>query len=129
MVDKGGCSIGRKKEPKGGCKVGKKKIETKKKIKFNVVKKAPPKKKKAPAKKKEPKLIYPVTQYNIRDGKGGNVDQYAVHKGKIYKYIKFIGDRTGHIDISETDIKDKSIINKIKKIDPDLVLVRDKKTK
>ena len=35
----------------------------------------------------------------------------------------------GQIDISEPDIKDKSIINKIKKIDPDLVLVRDKKTK
>ncbi len=38
-MDKGGCSVGRKKEPKGGCKVGKKK-------KFNVVKKEEPKQKK-----------------------------------------------------------------------------------
>ena len=60
MVDKGGCSIGRKKEPKGGCKEGKKKIDSTKpkfnivkptmttkapkKPKFNIVKKAPPKK-------------------------------------------------------------------------------------
>ena len=70
-MDKGGCSVGRKKETKGGCKVGKKKfnvvkkvgsvakpkkddkIEKKKKLKFNVKKpamatappKAPPKKK------------------------------------------------------------------------------------
>lgn len=98
----------------------------KKKIKFNVVKKLPAKKapaKKAPAKKKEPKLKYPVVVYNILG------DQYAVHKGKIYKYIRFIGERTGHIDIAETDIKDKSIINEIKKMDSDLVLVRDKKTK
>lgn len=53
-MNKGGCKIGRKKEPKGGCKVGKKK-ETKpveKKRKFNVK----PAKPKAPAKPKKIKF-------------------------------------------------------------------------
>ena len=145
-VNKGGCKVG-KKADKGGCKEGKKappvtgRLATKKtKVQgppqqAKVVAAKPRVAKVAtvmPAKKvvsKEPKIMYPVKKYSIRDGEGGNIDEYAVHKGKVYKYITYIGDRTGHINIAEPDIKDMSIINKIKKIDPNEVLVRDKKKK
>ena len=78
---------------------------------------------------KEPKYKYPTETYNIRDGEGGNFDEYAVHKGKVYKHFKFIGENRGQIDIAQPDIKDESVINKIKKLAPNEKLVRDKKKK
>ena len=80
-----------------------------------------------PPKPKEPKYKYPVQTYNIRDGEGGNVDEYAINNGKIYKYFRFTGERRGQIDIAQPDIKDISVINEIKKLEPNVVLVRDKK--
>ena len=81
----------------------------------------------AKKKSKEPKYKYPVQKYNIRDGEGGNVDEYAINNGKIYKYFRFTGERRGQIDIAQPDIKDISVINEIKKLEPNVVLVRDKK--
>tara|TARA_R110002167_G_scaffold337637_3_gene545125 strand:- start:1459 stop:1986 length:528 start_codon:yes stop_codon:yes gene_type:complete len=79
----------------------------KKKPTFNVVKKLPAKK---AAKPKKEKLIYPTQVHNIRG------EQYAVHKGKIYKYDKYSGEHGGQINIAAPDIKDKSVIDTIKNL-------------
>ncbi len=65
---------------------------------------------KAPAKPKKEKIIYPTKVHNIRG------EQYAVHKGKIYKYDKYSGERGGQINIAGADIKDKSVIDTIKNL-------------
>ena len=106
--------------------LGKKQVEKKKEKKKDFTAKPKPKPK---PKEKEPKYIYPRNTYSIRDGEGGNVDEYAVHKGKVYKYFTFVGERVGQIDIAQPDINDESVINKIKKLAPKEKLVRDKAKK
>ena len=121
-VNKGGCKVG-KKEDKGGCKEGLKAPPVTGRLATKKTKvQGPPQQAKVVAAKprvakvakvmpaKAPKIMYPVKKYSIRG------DEYAVHKGKVYKYITYIGDRTGHINIAEPDIKDMSIINEIKKL-------------
>jgi len=61
-------------------------------------------------KPKKEKIIYPTKVHNIRG------EQYAVHKGKIYKYDKYSGERGGQINIAGPDIKDKSVIDTIKNL-------------
>lgn len=61
-------------------------------------------------KPKKEKIIYPTKVHNIRG------EQYAVHKGKIYKYDKYSGERGGQINIAGADIKDKSVIDTIKNL-------------
>lgn len=120
-MDKGGCSVGRKKEPKGGCKVGKKKkfnvvkkvgsvakpkkdekIEKKKKIKFNVKKTTMPKTStptKAPEKKKKIKFnVKKLPEFlgHVGSPHATNADRWYLEneeKPRIKKiYVEFIDE-------------------------------------